>query len=453
MLSGSLTLPGQPGDARDFYAGLDVRPVDLTEAYEAADPMRGRPADAPVLRGPRRTRPTASSPSLDDAEYERQVAGWARALQSVGAARADVLHLHHLTPLTRGRARGSRRGPGRRAPARHRAADARGDRRREPDRWAHGEAWAERMRDWAAGCERLIVLTDSQIERAEQLLGVDADRFVVVPNGFDPELFVAAPRRPPRRSGAAHLVDEPQGWRPGERAGSVRYTEADLEAFGSARDETPVLLYVGRFTEVKRIGAADRGLRPRPAAASPRRAPLVLVGGFPGEWEGEHPLDAIRRDRRRGRLPRRLARATTSCPSFLAASDVVVLPSVREQFGQVLVEGMACGAARRSRSTRFGPAEIVRPRRDGLARRARRPDRAGQRAGRGGQPAVERRRRGRARPPTRASASPGPRSRARSPRSTTSRAASSPRSCSPAPDPRRSAGTGCGRCQAPPICR
>ena len=36
-------------------------------------------------------------------------------------------------------------------------------------------------------------------------------------------------------------------------------------------------------------------------------------------------------------------------PELLRASDVVVLPSVREQFGQVLVEGMACGAAARSR--------------------------------------------------------------------------------------------------------
>ena len=36
---------------------------------------------------------------LDDADAERQVAAWARALQSVGAAHADVLHLHHLTPI------------------------------------------------------------------------------------------------------------------------------------------------------------------------------------------------------------------------------------------------------------------------------------------------------------------------------------------------------------------
>ena len=43
VLSGSLTRPGGAGDAREFYAGLDVRPVDLTAAFEAADPMAADP--------------------------------------------------------------------------------------------------------------------------------------------------------------------------------------------------------------------------------------------------------------------------------------------------------------------------------------------------------------------------------------------------------------------------
>ena len=115
-----------------------------------------------------------------------------------------------------------------------------------------------------------------------------------------------------------------------------------------------MLLYVGRFTEVKRAAAADRGLRARPARASPAARRSCIVGGFPGEWEGEHPLEAIRRTGARGRVPGRLARATTSCPTFLAASDVVVLPSVREQFGQVLVEGDGVRAAG-DRRRRLGP--------------------------------------------------------------------------------------------------
>ena len=43
--------------------------------------------------------------ALDDATYERQVTAWCRALQAVGAATADVLHLHHLTPINEAAAR------------------------------------------------------------------------------------------------------------------------------------------------------------------------------------------------------------------------------------------------------------------------------------------------------------------------------------------------------------
>jgi glycosyltransferase involved in cell wall biosynthesis len=79
-------------------------------------------------------------------------------------------------------------------------------------------------------------------------------------------------------------------------------------------------------------------------------------------------------------------------PDFLSASDVVVLPSVREQFGQVLVEGMACGLPA-DRGGRLRPGGDRRARGDGLARAAGRRHRADERAGRGRQPA------GRARTP------------------------------------------------------
>jgi glycosyltransferase involved in cell wall biosynthesis len=137
----------------------------------------------------------------------------------------------------------------------------------------------------------------------------------------------------------------------------VRYAREDLEAFSDAAGETPVLLYVGRYTEVKRIGLLiEAYARARPGFA--RRAPLVLVGGFPGEWEGEHPLETVRRTGARDVF---LAgwHDHERLPDFLAASDVVVLPSVREQFGQVLVEGMACGLPCIAVDA-HGPAEIVR---------------------------------------------------------------------------------------------
>src|SRR5207237_6360782 len=43
---------------------------------------------------------------------------------------------------------------------------------------------------------------------------------------------------------------------------------------------------------------------------------------------------------------------------IFAASDIVVLPSVREHFGQVLVEGMACGLPAIAVAA-HGPSEIA----------------------------------------------------------------------------------------------
>ncbi len=95
------------------------------------------------------------------------------------------------------------------------------------------------------------------------------------------------------------------------------------------------------------------------------RAPtaLVLLGGFPGEWEGEHPAATIAR---LGLDDVFLAgwHEQSALPDFLAATDLIVHASVREQFGQVLVEGMACGVPPIA-VDRAGPATIVEPGRTG----------------------------------------------------------------------------------------
>jgi glycosyltransferase involved in cell wall biosynthesis len=354
VLSGSLSVPGRPGDAREFYRGLDVRPVDMTAALASADPMRAEVPMHPSFED----RPDAADrilAALDDATFEHQVDAWARALAGAGAPDADVLHLHHLTPINAAAARVAPDVPvvGHLHGTELLMLDAI---EADPGRWPHAGAWAERMREWAAACARLIVLSDNQVERARGLLGIDPARCVRVANGFDPETF--RPRHVDHRAHwRRHLVEDPQGWAPGEEAGSVGYAEADLAAFGDDRGETPVLLYVGRYTEVKRLGLlieAYAGARERFG----RRAPLVIVGGFPGEWEGEHPLETIRRTGARDVF---LAgwHDHEELPDFLAASDVVVLASVREQFGQVLVEGMACGRPAIAVDA-HGPAEIVR---------------------------------------------------------------------------------------------
>lgn len=344
IVSGSVAIAGRPGEARAFYRGLDVHPLDMTGALDAPDPVLADPPFHPSYEE-REGAPDRVMAGLDDAAYEHQVAAWGRALAAAPAA--DVLHLHHLTPINEAAARERPGVPvvGHLHGTELLMLEAIAE---DPGRWEHGPAWAERMRRWAGAAQRLILLSDTAAERAERLLGVDAARCVVVPNGFDPDLF--HPREVDRRAHwRRHLVSEPQGWAPGEEAGSIAYREEDLSAF----DDEPVLLYVGRFTSVKRIGLLIEA-----HARARVRAPLVILGGFPGEWEGEHPLETVRRT---GAERVFLAgwHGHEELAGFLNASDVVVLPSVREQFGQVLVEGMACGLPAIAADA-FGPSLIVR---------------------------------------------------------------------------------------------
>ena len=348
ILSGSLSIPGRPGDARAFYRGLDVVPFDMTAALDAPDPML-----APTPLHPSyEDRPGAKDRimcGLDDVAYQHQVGAWARALQEAGAADFDVLHLHHLTPLHEAAALVAPDVP---VVGHLHGTELLMLEHAQDHEWPHAQEWIARMRGWAQRCEALIVLSDSQVERAEHLLGIDPDRCTRIPNGFDPAIF-----RPDRVDPVAfwrrHLVDAPQGWTPDGEAGSIAYGDADLAAFA---DGNPVLLYVGRFTDVKRVPLLiEAYARAREGFA--RRAPLVILGGYPGEWEGEHPADAIART---GAEDVFLAgwHGHDELPGFFAASDAVVLPSVREQFGQVLVEGMACGLPSIAVDA-HGPGEIV----------------------------------------------------------------------------------------------
>jgi glycosyltransferase involved in cell wall biosynthesis len=345
--------PGH-ADARSFFEGLDVHPVDYTAALDAPDPLRADPPLHPSYED-RPGEPDRVFAKVDEETYEHLVAAWERELRAAGAADADVLHLSHLTPMNEAAERAF--------PAVPRVGHLHGTEllmlraidEGPPEGWDHAREWAERMRRWARGCERLLVLSPDAVERVPDLLGVDPRKVVWAPNGFDPVLFDRRPIEGADRHALWRrwLVEEPRGWTPDSREpGSVAYTEDDMAAF----DDGPVLLYVGRYTEVKRIPLLIRAYaRARERFAV--RAPLVLLGGYPGEWEGEHPAEVIR--------------ATGAEDVFLAgwhghddlgeglnASDVVVLPSVREQFGQVIVEGMACGRPAVAVDA-HGPATIV----------------------------------------------------------------------------------------------
>jgi glycosyltransferase involved in cell wall biosynthesis len=349
VLSGSRSdLRGGRGDARRFYASLDPHAVDFTDALRAADPLAADPPMHPSFED-RRDAPDSVMASLDDDQFERQVAAWSRALSDAGAETADVLHLNHLTPINEAAARVA---PG--VPVvghLHGTELLMLEAIEEGADWPHAGRWADRMRDWAERCERLVLLSESAEERAERLLGVSADRCVVLSNGFDPDDF-----RPAEVDRAAHwrrhLVDDPQGWSPDTEPGGVGYAPEEVERLAGAT----ILLSVGRFTAVKRTPLLIEAFA---EAREQVQAPvaLVVVGGHPGEWEDEHPAQTVERIGARDVF---LAgwHDHDELPAFLNASDVLALASVREQFGQVLVEGMACGLPAIA-VDRFGPAEIV----------------------------------------------------------------------------------------------
>jgi glycosyltransferase involved in cell wall biosynthesis len=351
--------PGE-ADATEFFKGLDVRPVDYSAALEAEDPLLAHPPMHPSYED-REGAPDRVFAKVDDPTYEHLVEAWQKLLTDAGAADADVLHLNHLTPMNEAAERAF--------PGVPRVGHLHGTELlmlREIDEgppagWTYARQWADRMRRWAQSCDRLLVLSPDAVRRVPDLLDVDPGKVVWAPNGFDPEIFDRRPLTGDKRHALWRkwLVDEPRGWGPEDQEpGSVSYVDDDLAAF----DEGPVLLYVGRYTEVKRIPLLIRAH----ALARERfevRAPLVILGGHPGEWEGEHPLEVIRDS---GASDVFLAgwHSHDDLADGLNASDLTVLPSVREQFGQVIVEGMACGVPAVAVDA-HGPATIIEAGEDG----------------------------------------------------------------------------------------
>ncbi|MBK5231364.1 MAG: glycosyltransferase family 4 protein [Thermoleophilia bacterium] len=345
LLAGSLG--SGLGDARTFYAGLDPRVVD----FDRGDaPMHPSYEDRPGA-------PDRCFARLGDEEYSAQVHAWSRAMEKADAAGMDALHLHHLTPMNEAAARVAPDVPvfshlhGTELAMLERIAAG------PPETWAHAESWARRMRRWAGSSSRLIMQTLEEIPTAAALLMVDEEKFTAVPNGFDPEIF--KPEVLDRGDfWHRHLVEDPQGWKPGEPAGSVSYSAKEVAVL----DKAVVLVAVGRFTEVKRLGLMVRAFEQARQRAR-RPIALVLVGGHPAEWEGEHPIDAIAAS---GASHVFLAgwHDHAGLSDFFNVADAQVLASVREQFGLVLVEGMAC-ALPPIAVDRFGPKAIIEDGRTG----------------------------------------------------------------------------------------
>jgi glycosyltransferase involved in cell wall biosynthesis len=99
---------------------------------------------------------------------------------------------------------------------------------------------------------------------------------------------------------------------------------------------SPIILFVGRFTEIKGIKHLLRAFV-KVLEAVPE-AKLVLVGGGPLETE----VTAFQKKLQKSIFWLPFV-PNSIMPNIYAGSDVVVLPSFFEPFGNVVVEAMACG--------------------------------------------------------------------------------------------------------------
>jgi glycosyltransferase involved in cell wall biosynthesis len=353
LAAGSLGGPDTPTNAASFFSDSDVSTVDYSPALRLADPLA-----APVPFQPsyedRPAGPDRVFATVDDAAYERLVAAWAVALTRAGAAEADLLHLHHLTPANEAALRAFPTVPIVGQLHGTELAFLRALATGPPRGWRYARAWERRLRRWAQACEQLIVPPGAEAEVAA-LLGLEPRTLVGLPSGVDLERFRPRPLAAQERRAfwRRWLVEDPQGWDEQGRPGSVAYRDEQLAPLASGT----VFLYLGRFTAVKRLPLLIRA-HARAQAQLDRPTPLVLVGGHPGEWEGEHPLSTVRQlDARHVFLAG--WRPHEQLPQALNAADALVLPSVGEAFGLALVEAMACGLPVIACNA-HGPAEIVR---------------------------------------------------------------------------------------------
>lgn len=357
VFSGSLGSRSEPSYAGRFFDEVQLASLDYSPAMQAwkagLDPMSATvPMHASYEDKP--DVPDRAFARLDDAAYQRQVRSWRRFLEERAVVVPTVVHLHHLTPM-------------------HEAVY---------QLWPHvpvithlhgtelkmlvahegtgsGRHWTDRMRSWAQRSARVVTVSAADHQLALDTLPVAAQRVVTIANGVDTDVFVPRVMTVADRMARWHrwLVDDPRGWRPGKGEGSIRYSAEDLAAFLDDNGmPVPIVLCAGRFLRFKRLQLLiEAHHEMRRTTGSP--AVLVIVGGYPGEWEGEHPYDTVQRLGAQGvffvgwRDHSDLAEA-------LACSDVFAAPSVDEPFGLVYLEAMAAGLPPIATNTGGPPAFI-----------------------------------------------------------------------------------------------
>lgn len=355
LISGTLRDGDEQHDAERFFEGIPLTLVDYTEAWQGFErgenPMSDRWAvpfhpsyeDKPGV-------PDRVFHSLSDAEYEAQVRCWTGIL---GEERErfgpDVIHLHHLTHANAAAATIFSSTP--KLSHLHGTEIKMLERLNELDREAAvaetGPVGRRMLADAVAFSTHFAAISPDIRERGISRLGIDAARITTIPNGVDTTLFapLAWTAEDRWRFLQGILVEQPQGWDESGVPGSIRYEPSELQRFrDDAGNLRPLAIFVGRFLDFKRVPLLLRAVARVNEAVGPDDPSfnLLVWGGMPGEWEGDHPHTVARElDLPNvffcGWLPHDvLSRG-------LGVADVLVAPSYNEPFGQVYIEAMATG--------------------------------------------------------------------------------------------------------------
>lgn len=413
LLVGSLGYPGEPSHAKTFYEGIEVREFDYNEAQLEFAADRNSMAD--TVASPfhpsfedRGISPDTIFSGVSPQKAAHLTKAWVKHFQANRSKAVDVVHLHHLSHLQEAAAvaypgvpivttlhgtelkliEGMRErvallnkvGVTSEEAARVLSSD--GSSRTEAiekivstyiltadelkllhdtrwEIWEYAPFWLSKFKEYVELAGTILTVSEHDSQKAAELLSLKT-RPAVVPNGVDSKKFT--PQHPTTKQKLEFLhtwlIDDPQGWQPGEKPGSVRYDEQDLRRLlDSEGNLRPVMIWCGRFLKFKRLpllieayANALQQMKTKPV--------LLLWGGYPGEYEGEHPLKVIEQKGVQDSVFFVGWRGHSDLPMGLNCADVMIAPAVNEPFGMVYIEAMASGTPPIA-SNSGGPARII----------------------------------------------------------------------------------------------
>ena len=357
LITGTLHDGDPQHDANVFFEDIPLTVVDYTDAWrgfeQGEDPLSDKwevpfhPSyeDKPGV-------PDRVFYKITDAEYTALLRCWTGVFEDVKEHfHPDLLHLHHLTHAHVAAAQLFPSVPkltqlhGTEIKMLEHLDESSKD-SGSPNELSHLGRGI--LSDAVDATNHFAAISPDVCERAIARLAIDGKHITTIPNGVDTSLFQPLDWSPYEKWSFLRkiLVEEPQGWDESGVPGSVQYDQSDIEKLrDKSGDLRPLVIFVGRFLDFKRVPLLLRAVSQVNQLFDSSNHPpfnLLVWGGMPGEWEGEHPHTVARSlDLSNvffcGWLPH------DALSEGLNVADVLVAPSYNEPFGQVYIEAMATG--------------------------------------------------------------------------------------------------------------